>query len=285
MDCQIYVVLIAVVAIIYATFTRFLQRKLVDKTKMQNLQKESKRLNEEYKKASEKKDKKKMEKIMKEQMELFPEMNKAMMSQMKPMFFIVITFLLIMTTINALDPTKQDDMTLTVLDDGSGCDQEAGDGKFTTCFELPDEGFGKWTIKAKLFDDGRELGSNETYFIYNTREPDDTYTEEGNGEKLNITTDKKEYYPGETVRVTTVPAEKTNGFSILGMRLTGPEKMNVDKIELTFSKGTYFHVELPFEIPIFGVKTIYQPHWWFVLNSFISGILISIVIGKVLDKK
>jgi uncharacterized membrane protein (DUF106 family) len=285
MDYQIYVVLVAVVAIIYATFTRFLQRKLVDKTAMQNLQKRSKTLNEEYKKASEKKDQKKMEKIMKEQMELFPEMNKAMMSQMKPMFVIIIAFLIIMSAINALDPTKQDDFKLTVLDDGSGCDKEAGDGKFTTCYNLPDGEFGKWTITAKAFDGGRELGTNQTHFIYNAREPEDRYSEDAQGEGMVILTDKEEYFPGEKVKITVIPANKTKGFGIMGIRLGSPEEMNVDKVEVELSKGTYFRVELPFEIPIFSVKTIYQPHWWFVLISFISGIAISLIISKVIDKK
>ncbi|HID72819.1 TPA: DUF106 domain-containing protein, partial [Candidatus Micrarchaeota archaeon] len=197
MDFGLYVILVAVAAIVYAGISRFLQNKLVDRSKMEEFQKESKRLNAEYKKASERKDQAKMEEIMKQQMELFPKMNKIMMQQFKPMIIIICIFFVFTFAVNSINPMVEDDIKFVLYDDGEGCDT-AGDGIFTACVEMTNENYGKWTATAKAKENGNELGMNETYFLYNTKSHDEIHTEGGTGKQVLVSAERETYYPGET---------------------------------------------------------------------------------------
>jgi len=267
MDFSYYVILVAVSAIIYAGITRFLQNKLVDRSKMEDLQKESKRLNEEYKKASESKNQARMDAVMKEQMELFPKMNKIMLSQFKPMIIIICIFFAVTWAVNQVNPTVEDDLIFKLYDDGSGCDKLAEDGIFTACVNMENENYGKWTATAKAMEGDKELGMNATYFLYNTKSHQDIYTEAGTGTSLRIYTEMETYYPGETVEIFVIPPQGTH------------------EVDLSVSNGTYFYVDLPFTIPILDVQRIFQPHWWFIFVSLISGITISFILGKLRKKK
>lgn len=281
-----YIIIVALAAIIYAGTARFLQHKLVDRSRMENLQKESKRINEEYKKASERKDKEQMEEIMAKQMEMLKEMNQVMFQQFKPMIIIISIFLILMFVLNSFNPAITDDVTIDLYDDGEGCDQTAGDGIYSTCFDLDNnENYGKWTITAHALNQGKEVAKNESYFLYNVKSHADRHTEPATGDKIEVYTNKEIYYPTEKAIISVKPAEMTNGFEILGVMLSPPQELEVDQIKATISNGTYFYVELPFTIPLLNVKRIFQPQWWFILVSLISGLIMSFIINKWRKKK
>ncbi len=262
MDLQIYVIFVALAAFIYATITRVAQTKLVNKKEMDAVQKESKELNAEYKKASEKKDKAAMERIMKKQMELLPKMNKVMMSQFKPMILIFALFFAFTFTVNFFNPMVQDDVAITMSDNGEGCDAVAGDKIFSACHEITGDDYGKWTYSAKTYAKGQETGLNHTYFFYGS-EDTDTYVENGWGVQISLSTDKELYQPGDTVHLyADVPAE-TGG------------------VEAVLDHGTWFYVDLPFTLPIFNVQRIYQPYWWFILISLVLGLIISFILKRI----
>ncbi len=268
MDFQLYIIIVAVAAIIYAGIARFLQNKLVDRSKMEKLQAESKRLNAEYKEASERKDKTRMDKVMKEQMELFPQMNKIMFAQFKPMIIIIGVFFVFTTVVNHVNPYMEDDLLITVFDDGEGCDKVAGDGVFQACVELDEnQNYGKWTAVARALKEGGELGKNETYFLYNTKSHEEIYIENPTGAPVGMSTDKETYYPGETVIISVTPPAEAY------------------EVELRVSNGTFFHVDLPFTIPLLNVKTIYQAQWWFIFVSILSSLSISFILGRMRKKK
>jgi len=262
MDLQFYVILVAVVAIIYATTTRILQLKLVDRTLMESVQKESKELKEAQKKANERGDKAEAERLMKKQMELLPRMNKAMIQQFKPMIFIIGLFFMFTYAINFVNPMVGDDVEIIMSDDGTGCDKVAGDKVFSACYEISGDDYGKWTYSGLAYNDGKEIGLNHTYFFYGERDVD-TYVENGWGEnKLALSTDKELYQPGETVHLY-ADAPAANG------------------IKATLDHGTWFYVDLPVTIPVFNVQRIYQPYWWFILISLILGLVISFALKKI----
>lgn len=262
MDLELYVIFVALAAVLYAGITRYAQTKLVNRKEMEAVQKESKELNAEYKEASKRNDKTTMERIMKKQMEMLPKMNKVMFSQFKPMVLIIVLFLAFTTTINFFNPMPQDDISIVMNDNGENCDAVAGDKRFSACYDITGDSYGKWTYSAKTYANGQETGLNHTYFFYGT-EDTDTYVENGWGVEISLSTDKQLYKPGDTVHLYADVPENTGG------------------VEAVLDHGTWFHVDLPFTLPIFNVKRIYQPYWWFILISLVLGLIISFILKKV----
>ncbi|MFH0885162.1 MAG: EMC3/TMCO1 family protein [Candidatus Micrarchaeota archaeon] len=283
MVIETFTALVGFLALIYAGITKFVQGKLVDKSEMEAMQAESKRLNEEFQKAQKADDKKKMDRIMKEQMEFLPRMNTVMFKQFRPMFVILIIFAGFIWVVNEFDPFIKDDIRLNLTDDGQGCDRFPGDGTFTGCFRLDGTSFGKWTVKAKAIENGADVADNETFFIYNPTSDADRYTEQGKGEDMELSTDKQEYVSGETVVITAVPANMTKGSSFI-IQLAAPRELDVDRVEATVSNGTYFRADLPLAIPLLEIKSIYQPYWWFIFISLIANLGLGFVMGQVKKK-
>ncbi|HSB46529.1 MAG TPA: EMC3/TMCO1 family protein [Candidatus Bilamarchaeum sp.] len=260
---EIFTALVAFLAVAYAGITKFVQNKLIDRSEMEGLQKESKRLSEEFDKAKKANDKKKMDRIMKEQMEFFPKMNKAMMGQFKPMAVILIVFFAFTWVVGQLDPAVKDDIAINMTDDGSGCDALAGDGIFTACHTLESENEGRWVVSAKAYRGGSELGANSTAFAYVAGSPEG-YLENPHGEQILLSTDKQVYSKGDEARIYA--------------------NATADRIEARLDSGTAFSVELPFTIPLINVKTIHQPYWWFISISLVTNLTLTFVMGR-LGKK
>ncbi|MBU0533041.1 DUF106 domain-containing protein [Candidatus Micrarchaeota archaeon] len=265
MTFEIFTALVAFLALIYAGMAKFIQNKLVNREELEAMQAESKKLNEEVKKAQESKNQKKIDEAMKKQMDFLPKMSKTMMSQFKPMIVIMALFFAFTWAVGYINPLVEDDITIVMNDDGEGCDELAGDGIYSACYELEDMNYGKWMYNAKAFNQDNEIGSNYTYFNYNSEEVDN-FTEMPHGEPVYLSTDKKEYSAGETVKLYA-------------------ENGNADRMEAVLDNGTYFSVVLPLAIPILNVKTIYQPYWWFILISLIANLSISFAMGKLRKKK
>jgi len=276
---ETFAALVGVLALIYAAAAKFIQNKLVDKSEMEAMQAESKHLNEEFKKAQKANDRKKMDRIMQEQMEFLPRMNTVMFKQFRPMVVLLIVFAAFMWVVGAIDPFAKDDIGMNLTDDGIGCDKAAGDGVFTGCLKLDGENHGKWTVKAKALERSTDVADNETYFIYGSGADNDTYVETGKGEGMELFTDKNAYFDDETVVITAIPANMTKGASFI-IQLAPPRELSIDRVEATVSNGTYFRVDLPLAIPIFNVKSIYQPYWWFIFVSLIANLGIGFVMGK-----
>lgn len=258
---ETFTALVAFLALVYSGATRYLQAKLVDKKALEGIQAESKRLGKEFDEAKKSGNQKRIDDAMKKQMEFLPRMNKVMMGNFKMMFVVLIVFGALMWVVNYLDPSVQDDIRLNMADDGIGCDSTAGDGVYSACYRLEGANYGKWTALVKASSSGAELGSNETYFVYGS-DGTDTFVDQGKGRPIAVETDKRTYTPGETAVIT----------ASLG-------DARPDTVTATLSNGTYFSVELPIAIPLFNVKTIYQPYWWFILVSLLAGLGFSLVMG------
>jgi hypothetical protein len=281
---ETFTALVGFLALAYAGAAKYLQTKLTDKSEMEAVQAESRRLNEDFEKAKKANDKKRMDRIMQQQMEFLPKMNSVMMKQFRPMIFILVIFAGAMWVVGMLDPFTKDDIVLNLADDGAGCDRVAGDGVFSACYKLGDANYGKWTVSAKAYESGNEVADNQTYFLYNPHDENDTYTEMGKGEGLELATDKRVYYPDETVTVTAIPANMTKGASFI-VPIAAPRALRADKVQATLSNGTYFRVDLPLAIPIIDVKSIYQPYWWFIFVSLIANLGATFVMNQFQKKK
>lgn len=262
MDINTYVILIALAALVYSGIARWLQMKLVDQNAMKDMQAESKRLNEEMKKAKESDDKERVDKLMKEQMEMLPKMNKIMLQQFKPMIVIIVVFLIFNYAIGLFNPAVLDDIKIQLFDDGKGCDLIASDGKFSSCYNISGTKYGKWTVAAKAFSGKTELGTNMSFFMYNSKNAPNPYVTYPTGQPLGIELDKKEYLPGEMVKIV----------------VNAPKDAN--NITATLDAGTTFYVDLPFAIPVLNVQRIYETNWWFIFVALIAGLVISFVMGR-----
>jgi hypothetical protein len=266
MAFETFIALVAFLALAYAGASRYLQNKLVDKSEMEAIQAESKRLSADMKKAQEQKDEARVQELMKAQMDFLPKMNKVMMGQFKPMIFILGVFFGLMWVIGQVDPTVKDDIMLNMSDDGLGCDAAAGDGVYSACYTLANANYGKWTFTAHSIRGGGEAGTNYTWFAYNA-DVADNFTEAPKGEPISLHTDKKSYSPNEMVKLYATPSAKP------------------DQVRAVLSNGTAFYVDLPLAIPLLNVQRIQQPYWWFIFISFIASLVITGVMGQLGKKK
>jgi len=262
---EIFTGLVAFLALIYAGMAKFIQSKLVNREEVEDIQKESKKLSEELKEAQKSGNQARIDAAMKKQMEFFPKMNKVMIAQFKPMLIILGLFFAFTWLVGHINPAIADDIVIPMSDDGSGCDAAAGDGTYSACYLLEGTDYGKWTYHVTAYEGDLEMGTNYSYFAYNS-DINDTFKEAPKGKPVIVSTGKEEYLAGETV-------------SIYG-RSEGATRM-----EAALDKGTFFSVELPVAIPILNVKTIYQPYWWFILVSLITNLSISIAMKKMGKKK
>lgn len=261
---ETFALLVALMALGYAVVARYLQNKLVNRSEMEAVQQESRRLSEEYKKATERKDKKKTDEIMQKQLEMLPKMNRMMFGQMKPMFLILGVFLVFTWVAGQLDPSTKDDITIDMADDGTGCDATARDGIFSACY-APANG-GRWLYTATALTGNAQTGHNSSYFYYDAPDDGDAFTLQPGGQSVLPSTDRRTYSAGETVRLYAQSA-------------------NANRMTATLDNGTTFYVDLPFAIPLINVQRIYQTYWWFIFISLIASLSISVLMSRMQKKK
>jgi len=260
MDLELYVIIVGVAALIYAFIARNLQFKFGNRTEMQALQKESKKLNEEMKEASKRNDQTKVNEIMKKQTELFPKMSKLMLGQFKIMFVVLIVFFAFTWGVGQFDPTVEDDNIIELNDEGHDCDEIAGDGIYTGCYKLETGSKGMWNVGVQLHSGGGIVGENYTYFLYEDGNPEFALRTI-KGEPISVDIEKEIYSEGEEVKIFATPSKE-------------------GKVTAVLDQGTSFFVDLPFTIPLLNVKRITQVYWWFIFVALISGLIISTILNR-----
>lgn len=264
MDLNSFVLLVAGLAVAYTSIVIFVQQKLTDKKAMDEMQQESKRLSDEYKKAQEAKDKAKMEEITQKQLDFLPKMNGVMFGQFKVMFVVLAIFFTFNWLVGYIDPTVKDDILVKLKDDGKGCDLVAADHIYSACYGLANNtNYGKWMVDFKLLKDGAEIGQNSTYIVYNSDNVSDTFVEGPKNEPFGVSTDKLNYDSGQTIKI-----------------FANDSGTKGTEVDATLNNGTEFYVDLPITIPIINVKRIHQPYWWFILISLITNITVSTAMGR-----
>jgi hypothetical protein len=266
MDTTLYAFIVALVAIIYSLMVRKIQYKYGKQKEMEALNIESKKLNEEYKKASARNDKKAMEEIMKKQMELLNKMWAGVFNQFKIMITIMIIFLAFTWATTFFDPTTNDDVLVELNDNGTSCDEKSGDGVYTGCYKLSYNKDGVWMVDVKVYKDDNVIGENSTIFLVGKENPDsleNAYVKRASGSAPpGVFTDKKIYAAGDEIKIMAILKEGNAAKAIL-------------------NSGTWFYVDLPFTIPLLNIKRINEPYWWFIFVALTSSFLISVLVSKI----
>jgi len=260
MDPSIFIVLVAFMALCYAGLSKVLQSKMIDKEGMKRFQEESKSISKQLEEARKSKDQKRIDAAMQKQMDMLPQMNKVMMGQLKMMAITIVIFMAIYWVLGQLDPSSKDDLHVTLLDDGSGCDALSGDGVFTHCQEAGPAS-GKWMVHAKAIGPSGELGTNTTYFIVGDAEDSDTWVDAPQGgSPPQVKVEEKRYAVGEQVLI-----EVTDE--------------GAQKVELALDQGTAFIVDLPLSIPLIDFQRIRHPQVFFIIMSLVFNISISAIMN------
>lgn len=271
MDNSLYALIIALLAVVYSLISRKIQYKFGNQKEMEALNKETKELNEEYKKAVARNDKKETERIMQKQMETMGKMWGGVAGQFKTLLPILGMFLLFSWGFGYFDPSIADDIAINLSDNGGWCDAHAGDGIYTGCYKLGSDHNSVWIADVKAYNADNVVGENFTAFVVGSGELVNVpaRTQSGNAVPL-VSTDKPKYATGDTIRVFAKLKEGNAAKAIL-------------------NNGTWFHVDLPFYLPALNLTTwqlnwfnrINEPIVWFILISIILSLVLSFVIGKV----
>lgn len=265
MDSTFYTIIVALLAVIYSIIVRKIQYKYGNQKEMETLNVESKKLNEEYQKASAKKDKKEMEEIMAKQMALFKKMWGGVFNQFKIMLPILAVFFAFTWGVTYFDPTTKDDVTIDLFDKGGLCDETTNDGVYSTCYIIEDAKNSVWMAEVKTYKDGNSIGESSIAFVVGEGTLKDAYVKQTSGNTPpNVSTDKAQYNITDVLKLTAVLKEGNSAKAVL-------------------NKGTRFYVNLPFTIPLIitNIKTIDEASMWFIIIAVISGLLISLLANKV----
>ncbi|HIG96133.1 TPA: DUF106 domain-containing protein [Candidatus Woesearchaeota archaeon] len=282
MDIQSYTIFVAVLALVYSVFSRYVQQKFGNQKDMKEFQENSKRLQKEFEEATKSKDKKRTDEVMQKQMANFSIMNKALFGQFKIMAIVLVAFFGFMFIANTFDPAVADDFTINLVDDGNGCDVRAGDGVFSTCV-VPDTAFGPWLahitvhIESCSQVDGKELvlrtcdtnrgeviQENYAWFSYGKKNGGAFYSKPADDKLLNVSFANSFVSQGGK---TALYAKPTKGENVL--------------VTAKLNRGTWFYIDLPFTIPIINVQRLNDPNGWFIFVSIIFGISASLVMSQI----
>jgi len=194
------------------------------------------------------------------------------------MFVVLIGALLLLSyAFPLVEPGTKDDVRLPLFDDGlaAHCDAAAGDGAFSNCYALPsDAAKGAWMVDFYIHSSsGESLARQGAPLYYEGGKPEDIWlqTATQNGlldgflgkvaYHLNVSTGKQNYSAGETVSLSasSVPALQPGS-----------------KLEAVIDSGTFFHVDLPFSIPLLNIRRIIGSYGVFIFSAFVLSIVYSI---------
>jgi hypothetical protein len=244
-DYNTYFYLVTVAALIYTLAIRFIQKKVMNKALMDEVQANTKRINELTKEVS-KGDKRKSEELEKLNNDMMPKMNQLMMEQMKMMVVLLAVFFAFTIPINMLDPTHADDYSFNMTKSGAAWSGTA-----------PIHGAdGFWYATATAYSqENSELGSTQEAFFVGSKSGQIVWIR-ASGAAMNVTSDSEVYAQGAN--------------ATFYANVSGAEPA---RVTVLLNGGTRFFYDLPVEIPILNLKRIYEAQSWFIFIAFIFGLV------------
>lgn len=244
--------------IAYAVVIQVLRNKFVNMDRMKELQKKMNELNKQYFDALKKKDNKRMDSIQAEQNAVMPEFNGMLVGQLKFTFVVLLVFLSFMWVMNSIDPNNADDFTFQMDKQG---DLWCGNFSFGNGTEGP------WLVDVKAYSGTSQKSQNGAIIYYGMESSQFMPFVTVSGEQTNVTTDKKAYYGSESPKVCALaPAD-------------------ADRVVATANSGTWFHVGLPFEIPLLNTRTLSGVNIWFIVIAIVGGLLFPKIMDAFKKKK
>ncbi|MBN2121465.1 DUF106 domain-containing protein [Candidatus Micrarchaeota archaeon] len=253
---EIYFWIVTACALVYTSISQVVRGKFVNMERMKTIQKDLNEYNKQYFDAMKKNNSKKMEEVKARQDALMPEFNGMMMGQFKVMGVIIVVFMSFMWVLGAIDPHIEDDLSFEL--------SLAGDGEW--CGEIPlGPNEGPWEIDVTAFE-GDALKSERGVTIFYIEASEFLPSGKVTGEEMNVFADKDLYLQDESAVVCAVPPA------------------NADRVVATANSGTWFHVGLPFEIPVLETRTLNGVNIWFILVAIVGGLGIARV-KKAIEEK
>jgi hypothetical protein len=240
---ELYFWVVTFCGLVYSGISQLVRGKFVNMDRMKEIQKEMNELNKQYFDAMKKNNKNKMDAIKVKQDAVMPEFNGMMMGQLKVMGVIIIVFMSFMWVLGTIDPHLNDDVVVELAPEGE-----------QWCGEIDLSGReGPWYLGLKAYEGDAQKSENGTT-IFLGRESEFLPSGTINGEKMDVFADKQVYSENESAVVCAVPPA------------------NTDRVVATADSGTWFHVKLPFEIPILNTKTLNGVNIWFILVALVGGL-------------
>ncbi|MEM2138295.1 MAG: hypothetical protein QW568_04360 [Candidatus Anstonellaceae archaeon] len=290
-----YWVFPVVIAAIYIAITNFAQGNIGGKNRMRELQLQMKDVQKRMTESAKNKREDELNSAISENWKLTMEIMKIQMQ----MFAILIGALLLLSYIFPLiEPGTQDDVRLQLFDDGlaAHCDAAAGDGKFSNCYTIPSGAKkGAWIVDFYLYSSsGEQLARQGAPLYHEGGKAEDIWlqTASQNGlldgllgkvaYSLNVSTGKQNYSSGETVALSAAVSPKINGAdAMVTAKPAGDSPSSLPqygpKLEAVLDSGTFFHVDLPFSIPLLNIRRIIGSYGVFIFAAFVLSIVYSII--------
>ena len=244
--------LVTFIALIYAIVLKAVQGKVMDKTLMNDVQAQSKRINELYKEASKSNSKSKLDEVAKMNEELMPKMNQMLFGQMKAMAVILAIFFAFSWMVGSIDPTIKNDLHINMTGEGAN---------FTASYNLSESEIPSfWYATVKMYKENNEIGSNQTVFFVGQK-TEQILWPVAKGPAIPVRSDKESYLPGQAIKVSA-------------------ESAQADRAVLVLDRGDRFYVDLPITIPLINLRRIYDSQSWFVFAAFIISLLVNPVLTR-----
>lgn len=277
-DLSNYWIFLLFLSAVYVAASTFIQMNVGGKGRFKGIQEEMKALQKRMMEASRQKDNKGMD-------ELFSQNWKLTMEMMKLQFIMLGGLLVVLVALMAffplVEPGIEDDVRMPLFDDGlaAHCDIAAGDGTFSNCYAIPQGAQkGAWVVDAHLYSPSNEsLAKNATAIYVEGGQPSDIWLQpQAQGgildglmgkvpHTLSVATDRQNYSLGETVAIRSSYSPQSPSAGAQGERL-----------EAAINSGTFFHVDLPFALPLINISRIIGSYGVFLLFAFFISIAYSI---------
>lgn len=277
-----FVYVVTFVSVIYALAAFVIQRKVGNYARIKEIQKASNDVSKELSEASKAKDQARIDAAMKKQADVMPMLSEMMMLQMKPLFVIIIVFVVIIGFVGMIDPNREFHLKAQMYDDGlaAHCDKMAGDGVYSACINTTG---GKdnsvWLYTVRLESDQKDLfetisasmggssafAANTSSFQVGTAVPkwEKNVT---SGMPISLTSSKEKYAAGETAAIYANASQA--------------EGKQIDSATIEIDRGYRFAVDLPFTIPILNLDRLADITGWMIFCSFFISLALNPIMPK-----
>jgi hypothetical protein len=263
------------------------QSRIGGKNRMKTLQEEMKAVQLRLMEAGKSKDAAASDAVMKEYWQLTGELMKIQFQMFGLLIIILFAF---MAVFPHFEPGGSDDIRAQLLDNGvaANCDLAAGDGIYSGCLAIPSGAQkGAWMADVFLLSAGNEtLARNATALYVEGGVPDDIWLQASSQSGfLDGLLGKTAYQIG----VNSSAQNATLGQQVALYATAAPAQLPQGAVlEGVLNSGTFYHVDLPFTIPLINIHRIIGSYGAFLLAAFAVSIAYSIgkaIYSKVTGKK
>jgi len=280
-DLANYWAFIVLCAVAYVALSTTIQSNIGGKNRLKALQEEMKDVQLRLMAASKGKDAAESDAVMKKYWDLTGELMKIQFQMLAVLLIVLFVF---MAAFPHVEPGAHDDIRAQLFDDGlaAHCDALAGDGIHSNCFAIPaDAAKGAWVADVFIYSPGNEtLARNGAALFVEGGAPDDVWLQPSSQSGIIDGLMGKTAY---ALNVSASAANVTRGGSVAVYASPAPALGKGARLEAALNAGTFYHIDLPFTIPLINIRRIIGSYGVFLFAAFVIGIAYSI--GKAIYAK